>query len=1497
MKEFSEVICNIEDLKNKELFKSVKYYIIGKTHDQLRKLLAEGGAKESNYLTQLVTLVIADDPNHSEVDEASDVFDLPVVTSRWVLLSAKCGVLLPKSGFQPGVSQLFSGVCACPSQIEPKDQHVLWAMITFFGGKYNLALDNACTHLITTKPSGAKYNHALKVGSNQIKIVTPDWVYESVKGKKRIDEAKCHPRLLAVHTPVSAAPTSTFESRQTQATPSAVEDSPLEGLLLPENVALQLESLLDDVVSGSSIDLPLQSPSGVAHASSRKGSTLLSPTNSNLDSAVKVSTATLAVNTSNESESAPLQMKSSQWMTQQVQGVFNQQQQSLSPASNSSPSFSQSNIGSNTSWVSSVEGQLKDVQISANKVQQVVRIAVPSQFVVRQQQPQQQSILQQSQSQMTWPAHQQQQQQPPQQLQQQQQQQQQPQQQQIQTLRAQVAQQQPPQQLMLRPQGITWSQGQNISNQQLPPRIVQMTPQQRAQVLAMQQQQQASQHQLQQRQGAPMPPAWQRIPPRDSAPQFIGQPQTQMTTMVRPVMVQRAAVPGAAGQQGTAVWYQRGQHPQQIQGPQIQRDGIQLTTQRFSIPVQLQQSNLKDATASHDRQQFHVLQQSQQQQQTFVREANPQQIIVQREGGHPDSVHISQIRSLTPAQHVQIHSSHATNMTQKLVSQNVVSQNMMQVQQQGIQQQSSLSQSLQLKLREAGNVGVTSIPVSTPGTATSNWPPPSPQVRQQQQLQQQAQRQLHPQGLAHLQILQQQQAAQIRAASVSQMRPTLIQQQRSLGPMQGQPLQRAIIPQRVAVTAFANIQRFQSTETPVNPQGQVHPPSGVTVVAAGAGHEQPPAPSPQQPSASPMPVQQQTQTPSPLHQVVQQGQEQIQQQLQNLANLSQPQQVNPKTKTALANLLNNRLHMSPRPNETEMVAQPAVARFPGPVIQHHPPPMGQPPREALPVDHQRTLRNITNSGNTTVMVRAAVGPKQGSPRFTPPSQFSNVQSGVHRVQYFGHELNVKVPPDLCLLGCFFCIVDYDLIIEVAQFKVWIKVIEQYGGEVDTNYGPRITHILCENQRNNIVQQGMREGRRCVTATWLNDVIAAKRMLPPWSPLHYPTQFSDDKPCKNQIISISSFEGDERQRLKRMILLTGAKYTGYFSRSNTLLICRKAEGIKYKSAKEWKIPCVNVEWLQEVLYGHYDALRILMAQKYVQFNSEDPFKVDYLLVPHLMAAWRIPVRITEETWKKHVPNSAALTTLIQERTKRRQEEADRKAKKQRLSPPLEENIPITTRFPPSKENRNVVLFTGIRGTADLSRKVLELGGLIAKNYKECTHLVTDTVCRTVKFMCALNVCKHVVSKSWILESAKENRFIDEKPHILQDPTNENQFGCFIQEIVSRTDRTLIFKDLTFYVTPSVMPSYSLVKEVIESAGGTVVLKCPPFKDIISANKNSTNIVVITCDNDGHLCREMIKKNIGVYNVEFVFTGVMRQELEFKPFLFTTSETTGTKAVCT
>ena len=90
----------------------------------------------------------------------------------------------------------------------------------------------------------------------------------------------------------------------------------------------------------------------------------------------------------------------------------------------------------------------------------------------------------------------------------------------------------------------------------------------------------------------------------------------------------------------------------------------------------------------------------------------------------------------------------------------------------------------------------------------------------------------------------------------------------------------------------------------------------------------------------------------------------------------------------------------------------------------------------------------------------------------------------------------------------------------------------------------MTHILAANQKSQLAQSARLEGKRLVTAYWLNDTILRKKVLPPWKAVHFPLPANFDPPCTNMILTTTGFEGRDKDFIKDMIKMVGASHTGY-----------------------------------------------------------------------------------------------------------------------------------------------------------------------------------------------------------------------------------------------------------------------------------------------------------------------------------------------------------------
>lgn len=64
------------------------------------------------------------------------------------------------------------------------------------------------------------------------------------------------------------------------------------------------------------------------------------------------------------------------------------------------------------------------------------------------------------------------------------------------------------------------------------------------------------------------------------------------------------------------------------------------------------------------------------------------------------------------------------------------------------------------------------------------------------------------------------------------------------------------------------------------------------------------------------------------------------------------------------------------------------------------------------------------------------------------------------------------------------------------------------------------------------------------------------------------------------------------------------------------------GLKYEKAKEWKIPCVNAQWLCDVLLGNFEALRQIQHSRYSIYTHSEPLMPNPQLVQNLMGTCSI-----------------------------------------------------------------------------------------------------------------------------------------------------------------------------------------------------------------------------------------------------------------------------------
>lgn len=81
-------------------------------------------------------------------------------------------------------------------------------------------------------------------------------------------------------------------------------------------------------------------------------------------------------------------------------------------------------------------------------------------------------------------------------------------------------------------------------------------------------------------------------------------------------------------------------------------------------------------------------------------------------------------------------------------------------------------------------------------------------------------------------------------------------------------------------------------------------------------------------------------------------------------------------------------------------------------------------------------------------------------------------------------------------------------------------------------------------------------------------------------------------------------------------------------------------------------------------------------------------------------------------------------------------------------------------------------------------IIRFGGKLTDIGRECTHIVSPRVTRTVKFLSGISVCRHIVTPEWVEECGRVGRLVDESNYVLQDRDAEEIFEMNVATSLAR-----------------------------------------------------------------------------------------------------------------
>ncbi|CAH0475663.1 unnamed protein product [Peronospora belbahrii] len=192
----------------------------------------------------------------------------------------------------------------------------------------------------------------------------------------------------------------------------------------------------------------------------------------------------------------------------------------------------------------------------------------------------------------------------------------------------------------------------------------------------------------------------------------------------------------------------------------------------------------------------------------------------------------------------------------------------------------------------------------------------------------------------------------------------------------------------------------------------------------------------------------------------------------------------------------------------------------------------------------------------------------------------------------------------------------------------------------------------------------------------------------------------------------------------------------------------------------------------------------------------------------------------------------------------------------------------------------IILTGIELTALIRKKIgLIAGAVYEDDIKEATHIIAPKgqLKRTVKLLCGISTCVHVLDVRWLEESARVGSPISERAYCLKDTRAEKKWQFDLRKTMydfTPKQRQQLFSGHQVFITShkSVLPPIKDLVKIVECAGGTAVTKGSAGPD---------NVVITS---EAAMATASVRKALTlanpqrVYSTELILSSILQQHLD-------------------
>ncbi|KAG8806637.1 hypothetical protein FRC17_004890 [Serendipita sp. 399] len=177
-------------------------------------------------------------------------------------------------------------------------------------------------------------------------------------------------------------------------------------------------------------------------------------------------------------------------------------------------------------------------------------------------------------------------------------------------------------------------------------------------------------------------------------------------------------------------------------------------------------------------------------------------------------------------------------------------------------------------------------------------------------------------------------------------------------------------------------------------------------------------------------------------------------------------------------------------------------------------------------------------------------------------------------------------------------------------------------------------------------------------------------------------------------------------------------------------------------------------------------------------------------------------------------------------------------------------------------------------------------------QSCTHLVSNSILRTEKFLCALSYGPKAVKSSWLIDCLAQKKVLDTKDYFLYDAIGERTYGVNLDHTLRRARERpgKLFEGHTFYLSPNMEKLHSTtLTNAIKAAGGMLHTIFPGVRSHYHSSEDqrlyqdldshleSKHFVSQKGDKDEDRWEELTSRGVPVYSPDFVLSAILRQQI--------------------